>query len=97
MSCLFDYTAVAVSGKVGTHQTRFNHTSWVTVVTPTDRPKSVLNGCLIEVLGDDFVLPRCFLDFSLLGIITDNIQTTVFFMILSRSRLYDIYLVYCIG
>ena len=25
-----------------------NHTSWVTVVTPTDRPKSVRNCCLIE-------------------------------------------------
>ena len=26
-----------------------NHTSWVAVVTPTDRPKSVRNRCLIEV------------------------------------------------
>ena len=26
-----------------------NHTSWVAVVTPTDRPKSVLNCCLIEL------------------------------------------------
>ena len=26
-----------------------NHTSWVTVVTPTDRPKSVRNRCVIEV------------------------------------------------
>ena len=26
-----------------------NHTSWVTVVTPTDRPKSVRNRCLIEL------------------------------------------------
>ena len=26
-----------------------NHTSWVAVVTPTDRPKSVCNCCLIEV------------------------------------------------
>ena len=28
---------------------RFNHTSMVTVVTPTDRPKSVRNRCVIEV------------------------------------------------
>ena len=28
---------------------RFNHTSWMTVVTPTDRPKSVHNHCVIEV------------------------------------------------
>ena len=28
---------------------RFNHTSWVAVVTLTDRPKSVRNRCIIEV------------------------------------------------
>ena len=27
---------------------RVNHTSWVAVVTPTDRPKSVRNRCFIE-------------------------------------------------
>ena len=26
-----------------------NHTSWVAIVTPTDRPKSVRNRCLIEL------------------------------------------------
>ena len=26
-----------------------NHTSWVAVVTPTDRPKSVRNRCVIEL------------------------------------------------
>ena len=26
-----------------------NHTCWVAVVTPTDRPKSVRNRCLIEL------------------------------------------------
>ena len=29
-----------------------NHTSWVAVVTPTDRPKSVRNCCLIELVCD---------------------------------------------
>ena len=38
----FDYTAVAGSEKV-------NHTSWVALVTPTDRPKSVRNRCVIEL------------------------------------------------
>ena len=38
--CTFDYTAVAGSGKVGPVN-QVNHTSWVAVVTPTDRPKSV--------------------------------------------------------
>ena len=38
--CPFDYTAVGVgSGKVGPVN-QVNHTSWVAVVTPTDRPKS---------------------------------------------------------
>ena len=45
--CPFDYTAVAVSGKVG--RKPVNHTSWVAVVTPTDRPKSVRNRCVIEL------------------------------------------------
>ena len=44
----FDYTAVAGSGKVGPVN-QVNHTSWVAVVTPTDRPKSVRNRCVIEL------------------------------------------------
>ena len=33
-----------------------NHTSWVAVVTPTDRPKSVRNRCIIELFVALFVL-----------------------------------------
>ena len=36
---------------------RFNNTSWVAVVIPTDRPKSVRNRCVMEV-------SLCFLEFS---------------------------------
>ena len=43
---------------------RFNHTSWVTAVTPTDRPKLVHNSCVIKVFGGVFMLSRCFLDCS---------------------------------
>ena len=32
------------------------HTSWITVVTPTDRPKSVRNRCVIDDFGGVFVL-----------------------------------------
>ena len=46
--CPFDYTVVAGSGKVRPVN-QVNHTSWVAVVTPTDRPKSVRNRCLIEL------------------------------------------------
>ena len=46
--CPFDYTAVTGSGKVWPVN-QVNHTSWVAVVTPTDRPKSVRNCCVIEL------------------------------------------------
>ena len=42
----------------------FNHTSWVAIVDPTDRRKSVRNRCVIEVFDGVFVLSRCFLNFS---------------------------------
>ena len=41
---------------------RFNHTSGVTALTPTDGPKSVRIRCVIEVFGGVFL--RSFLDFS---------------------------------
>ena len=34
------------------------------IVTPTDRPTSVRNRCVIEVFGGLFVLSRSLLDFS---------------------------------
>ena len=34
------------------------------VATPTDRPKSVHNRCVIEVFEGVFVMSRCVLDFS---------------------------------
>ena len=46
--CPFDYTAVAGSGNV-VPVNQVNHTSWVAVVTPIDRPKSVRNRCVIEL------------------------------------------------
>ena len=57
--CPFDYTAVAGSGKVGPVN-QVNQTSWVSVVTPTDRSKSVRNRCVIELFfGAMFVLSFC--------------------------------------
>ena len=47
--CPFDYTVVAGSGKVGPIN-QVNLTSWVAVVTPTDRPKSVRNRCVILLI-----------------------------------------------
>ena len=37
----------------------------MTAVTPTDRPKSVGNSCVIKVFGGVFMLSCCFLDCSL--------------------------------
>ena len=48
--CHFDYTAVAGS--------------WVAEVTPTDRPKSVRNRCVIECFVALFVLSLCPFDIS---------------------------------
>ena len=55
--------AVAGSGKVGPVN-QVNHTSWVAVVTPTDRPKSVRNRCLIELFVALFVFLICPFDIS---------------------------------
>ena len=56
--CPFDYTAVAGSGKVGPVN-KVKYTSWVAVVTPTDRPTSVRNRCVIELFVALFVLSLC--------------------------------------
>ena len=47
--CPFDYTAVAGSGKVRRPLTRLTTPVGWLFVTPTDRPKSVRNRCLIEL------------------------------------------------
>ena len=41
-----------------------NHTSWVAVVTPTDRPKSVRSCCLIERFCGDVCVSLCPFDIS---------------------------------
>ena len=43
---------------------RFNLTSGVAVSTPTDRPKSVRNHCVIEVFGGVFCVVTLLLEFS---------------------------------
>ena len=41
-----------------------NHTSWVALVTPTDRPKSVRNRCLIELFCGFVCVVTCPFDIS---------------------------------
>ena len=50
------YTAVAGSGKVGPVN-QVNHTSWVAVVTPTDRPTQLVG---TQLLCNRTFLWRCF-------------------------------------
>ena len=58
--CPFDYMAFAVSGKVGIPLT----TPVGLLVTPTDRPKSVRNRCVIEVFGGVCVCCPLVFEFS---------------------------------
>ena len=60
--CPFDYTAVAVSGRLA--RKPVNHTSWVALATPTDRPKSVRNRCLIELFCGVVCVVTCPFDIS---------------------------------
>ena len=57
----------------------------VTVVTPTDRPKSVCNFCVIGYFGGVFVLSRCFLDFSVVvgAFVIEPSQISSFFFLTS--------------
>ena len=61
--CPFDYTAFAVSGKVGIPLTGLT-TPVGLLVTPTDRPKSVRNRCVIEVFGGVCVCCPLVFEFS---------------------------------
>ena len=80
--CPFDYTAVAGSGKVGPVN-QVNHTSWVAVVTPTDRPNSVRNRCVIELFVAFFVLSLCPFDISVgVGAFFQRAESHIFLFLL---------------
>ena len=81
--CPFDYTAVAGSGNVEPVN-QVNHTSWVAVVTPTDRPKSVRNRCVIKrFCGVVCVLTFPFdISFGVLAFVIGLSQIFSFFLLL---------------
>ena len=62
-----------------------NHTSWVAVVTPTDRPKSVRNRCLIELFCGVVFLVCCDCDTSY--IVSFHIQSSlhIYTFVVSRA------------
>ena len=61
--CPFDYTAVAGSGKVGPVN-QVNHTSWVAVITPTDRLSRSVTTVVSNFFVALFVLSLCLFDIS---------------------------------
>ena len=83
--CPFDYTAVAASGKVGPVN-QVNHTSWVAVVTPTDRPKSVRNRCVIELFcGVVYVVTLPFWHFCWCRGFCHRTESDLFLFLLIKS------------
>ena len=63
-----------------------NHTSWVAVVTPTDRPKSVRNRCVIELFcGVVYVVTLPFWHFCWCMGFCHRTESDLF-LFLSRSR-----------
>ena len=55
----------------------------MTAVTPTDRPKSVRNSCVIKVFGGVFMLSRCFLDCSVgVGVFCHRTESDLFLFLI---------------
>ena len=61
----------------------------MTAVTPTDRPKSVCNSCVIKVFDGVFMLSRCFLNCSVgVGVFVTGLrQISSFFSYACTHRL----------
>ena len=86
--CPFDLTAVAGNGKVGTVN-QVNHTSWLDVVTPTDRPKSVRNRCVIELFCDVvFVVTLPFSHFCCCSGFCHRTESDLFFFLFLYQSLH---------
>ena len=61
----------------------------MTDVTPTDRPKSVRNSCVIKVFGGVFMLSRCFLDCSVgVGVFCHGTESDIFLSLFRYTHLY---------
>ena len=71
-----------------------NHTSWVALVTPTDRPTSVRNRCLIELFCGVVCVVTCPFDISVgvgafvigLGQISSFLSLTTICLVLYNCR-----------
>ena len=74
MSCTIDYTSLAVSGKVDSFKPGLT-----TPVTPTDRPKSVRNRCVIDVLVA-ILCCQLVVEFSVMGVSVKGLSQISFFV-----------------
>ena len=76
---------------VGLTRNPVNHTSWVVVVAPTDRPMSVRNRCVIELFGGVFVLSFCPVDISvgIRAFVIRLSQISSFFSLLQMMLTYN--------
>ena len=71
-----------------------NHTSWVAVVTPTDRPKSVRNRCVIELFCDVvYVVILPFWQFCWCRGFCHRTESDLF-LFLSISKIIPIYILF---
>ena len=71
----------------------------MTAVTPTDRPKSVRNSCVIKVFGGVFMLSHCFLDCSVgVGVFVTGLSqiSSFFYLILLNLKRYTIVFKICL-
>ena len=70
----------------------FNHSSWIVVATPTDRPKSIYNRCVIDVLVASLCC-RWFVEFSVdMRILVVRVSQIPFFFSLNKiSFIKDIF------
>ena len=62
-ACAFDKTTAEMSGKL-VPTNSVSQTSWVAVVTQTDRPMPLRSGCVIEHLFCYFLLVRGILSYE---------------------------------
>ena len=66
------------------------HTSWVTAVTPTDRPKSVRNSCVIKLFCGVLCCHGAFLDCSVgVGIFSHRTESDLFLFLLRLMHLVN--------
>ena len=64
--------------------------SWVAIVIPTDRLKSVRNRCVMEDFRGVFVLSLCFLDFSVgVGVFVIGLSQISSFFSSSQNSLFS--------